>query len=213
MASIGGLLSSRTAMLVNGLPPLLRLIALFCGSGPMLAMAAQPLTAQDARDTIVHVLAGPNPAALSGVRDGLLALAALCALTALVIAIVSVTMHRRQRLPVACSPLPAPSPDTSMVAQADALWPQSPDQALGLLYSGLLRRLALDYHLKVPAGATEQDVLAQVASLQLSGLEAFTRQLVEQWQRAAYGGHRPSSEAWAQLLAGWHHLFPTDVAR
>nr|WP_276583503.1 DUF4129 domain-containing protein [Pseudomonas sp. RIT-PI-S] len=121
--------------------------------------------------------------------------------------------HLASRRPLGAVYTPLPEHSLGRVIdEAESLWPQAPSEAIGLLFRGLLARLAMDYQLLVPPGATEPELVEQVASLRLSGLEDFTRRLAEHWQQARYAGALPSDAAWAGLCVSWRRLFPTDVA-
>lgn len=213
MASIEGSLSVRTTMPVNGLPFLFRVIALLAGGGPVLAMADQtPLTSQAAQRAVVQVLAGPDPTALSALTGGMGLVSILCLLAVLLGALAKRWHTPAPQGHVQYTPLPPPPDCTDVAARVERLRDGSPAEALSLLYQALLTRLGSDYHLHISSSATEPQVLVQVAALQLSGLEAFTRRLVEQWQLAVYAERFPDTATWHQLLAGWRHLFPSDTS-
>lgn len=122
---------------------------------------------------------------------------------------------RRERIaldasPVRYTPLETPVPSTKTLGQAQQARKVAPLAAVDLLYQGLLSRLATDYRLSWPPGTTETELLKLVRGLRLSGLEAFTHHLQDQWLRARYAGVAPDDAAWAQLCEGWRHLFPGD---
>jgi hypothetical protein len=182
------------------------------GVAPAFCQALQPaLTAQAARAAIAQVLATPTfPGGLP--LASLLLAGGVSGLAAAVAYALACARSSRVQAPVSFSLLTQPTGGARALEEAEALWPEAPVAAVGRLYQGLLARLGTDYQLQVPAGDTEPEIVQRVAGLQLSGLDDFTRRLVEHWQHARYAGQAPSPAAWASLCASWRRLFPHDAA-
>ncbi|MGE7959705.1 DUF4129 domain-containing protein [Pseudomonas sp. NPDC089530] len=108
------------------------------------------------------------------------------------------------------------SPDAlpeDVAAAAEALWPQQPREALGLLYRALLSRLLHDFRLPLTPADTEGQVLEQVKGLQQPQLQAFSSSLTLHWQNLAYGHRLPPAQLQQELCAGWRALFGPGAAR
>lgn len=205
-------------MLPDGLSSLFRLAAgvLLCAGLPQVQAAgpAVPLGAEAARAAIGQVLATPAFARPLFSWEYLAAGAVIATVLALAVALAPQLWRRRgpsQWPSPAYSPMTPPATVEPVIAAAERAWPAAPKAALDLLYQGLLARLASDYQMAVPPGATEPEVLAQVASLRLSALEDFTHRLLELWQQATYADAPPDAAAWSSLVVAWQRLFPTDV--
>lgn len=204
-------------MPLNGSPFPPRLAAALLWILPLAALAqpsTPPLSAAAAKASIGHLLNAP---AYTHPTFAAAALAAGAAVTLLVaLALVMYERAKRGKAPPVWpgpvySPIDLPTTVIPVIETAEREWATSPQAALGLLYQGLIAHLATDYHLCIPPGATEAEVLTRVASLRLGALEDFTRRLIQQWQHAVYAGSPPDDVTWAGLVATWHRLFPTDV--
>ncbi|SFP23298.1 protein of unknown function [Pseudomonas sp. NFPP07] len=100
-----------------------------------------------------------------------------------------------------------------VAAAAEALWPQQPREALGLLYRALLSRLLHDFRLPLKPADTEGQVLEQVKALQLPQLQAFSSSLTLHWQNLAYGHRLPPAQLKQELCDGWRTLFGPGAPR
>jgi hypothetical protein len=108
------------------------------------------------------------------------------------------------------------SPDAlpeDVAAAAEALWPEQPREALGLLYRALLSRLLHDFRLPLKPADTEGQVLEQVRALQLPQLQAFSGSLTLHWQNLAYGHRLPPAQLKQELCDGWRTLFGPGAPR
>lgn len=94
-----------------------------------------------------------------------------------------------------------------VAAAAEALWPQQPREALGLLYRALLSRLLHDFQLPLKPADTEGQVLEHIKSLQQPPLQAFSNDLTRHWQNLAYGHRLPPAQLRQELCDGWRALF------
>ncbi|QQZ40854.1 DUF4129 domain-containing protein [Pseudomonas sp. SK3(2021)] len=100
-----------------------------------------------------------------------------------------------------------------VASAAEALWPQQPREALGLLYRALLSRLLHDFRLPLKPADTEGQVLEQVKALQLPQLQAFSSSLTLHWQNLAYGHRLPPAQLKQELCDGWRTLFGPGAPR
>lgn len=100
-----------------------------------------------------------------------------------------------------------------VASAAEALWPQQPREALGLLYRALLSRLLHDFRLPLKPADTEGQVLEQVKALQLPQLQAFSSSLTLHWQNLAYGHRLPPAQLRQELCDGWRTLFGPGAPR
>ncbi len=94
-----------------------------------------------------------------------------------------------------------------VASAAERLWPQSPREALSLLYRALLNRLLTDYQLPLKNADTEGQVLEHVAALNQPPLHDFSQELTHHWQNLAYGHQLPASDVQKNLCEGWRRLF------
>ena len=98
-----------------------------------------------------------------------------------------------------------------VAAAAEKLWPQSPREALSLLYRALLNRLLNDYQLPLKNADTEGQVLERVAALNQPPLHAYSQELMRHWQNLAYGHQLPGDVVQQSLCDDWRRLFARGV--
>jgi hypothetical protein len=101
----------------------------------------------------------------------------------------------------------AESLPTDVADAVEKLWPNSPRDALSLLYRALLSRLLTEYQLPLKTADTEGQVLERVAALGQPSLHAFSHELTRHWQNLAYGHRLPETEVQTALCDGWRKLF------
>jgi hypothetical protein len=168
------------------------------------------LTAPSAQAAISEVLAAPAFSQSFSASTLLAVLGSMAGLAALALMVRVYGGYWPLNKPPVFSALQAREVDTQALQHAQALWPHAPLQAVERLYVGLLARLQSDYQLRIDSADTEADILAQVAKLQLSGLEDFSQRLTFYCLQARYAGDAPTAPAWVSLCEGWRHLFPAD---
>jgi len=122
---------------------------------------------------------------------------------------VAPSVRRPPPLPAAHS-APRPEPPAlpaDIAAEAERLWADAPDQALALLYHGLLDHLREDYRLPLREADTEGEVLHRVRRLEQIELQRLAETLTLHWQNLAYGRQPPPAELKEPLLAAWRRQF------